>query len=117
MAPPRKTHCKHGHRLDEAGRNTNGKCRECNLRYAREGSARWYAWMDALKLERGCDRCGYATCPAALEFHHRNPAAKLFAVGQHPRMARSRVEAEIAKCDLLCANCHAEEHFTREVTA
>jgi hypothetical protein len=65
-----------------------------------------------LVAERGgaCERCGYDKCVAALTFHHRDPTEKAFQVGRGNRsLARHRDEA--AKCDLLCANCHAELHF------
>src|SRR4051794_7455167 len=56
-----------------------------------------------------CALCGYDRYPGALQFHHREPEAKRFAVsgaGIARSLARSRAEA--AKCVLLCANCHAE---------
>ena len=56
-----------------------------------------------------CQLCGYARCIAALEFHHREPREKSFALS-HRGVARSlaKARAEAAKCILLCANCHAE---------
>lgn len=57
----------------------------------------------------GCSLCGYDRCLAALEFHHRDPTEKRFALS-HRGVTRSleRARAEAAKCVLLCANCHAE---------
>lgn len=45
----------------------------------------------------------------ALQFHHLDRSAKQFAVS-HRGLCRSfeRAEAEVAKCILLCATCHAE---------
>jgi transposase len=56
-----------------------------------------------------CASCGYDRSPAALQFHHRVPAEKSFALSQ-AGVARSldRARAEASKCVLLCANCHAE---------
>lgn len=56
-----------------------------------------------------CVVCGYSRCLGALQFHHVDPGSKEFHLSQrgHSRsIARSR--AEIRKCVLLCANCHAE---------
>lgn len=58
-----------------------------------------------------CVKCGYDRCYAALHFHHRDPGTKSFKVGSgNKSLARQRVEA--AKCDLICANCHAEHHWS-----
>jgi len=56
-----------------------------------------------------CARCGYARSIAALHFHHVDPATKSFAVAARG-VTRSleAARAEVAKCVLLCANCHAE---------
>jgi hypothetical protein len=47
----------------------------------------------------------------ALEFHHLDPKAKEFAIS-HDGITRSwsKIQAELAKCVLLCANCHRETH-------
>jgi len=55
----------------------------------------------------GCERCGFDESPAALEFHHIDPETKEFCVGEKlPCFSWDRILAEIAKCQLLCANCH-----------
>jgi hypothetical protein len=56
-----------------------------------------------------CASCGYARHPAALQFHHLDPATKSFGLGVRG-ITRSiaRLREEAAKCVLLCANCHAE---------
>ncbi len=56
-----------------------------------------------------CIDCGYAHCLGALDFHHRDPATKDFGVG-HFNGSLRRLTAEVAKCDLLCANCHRMRH-------
>lgn len=56
-----------------------------------------------------CIRCGYDRYIGALQFHHRDPSIKergLSKRGLTISIARLREEAK--KCDLLCANCHAE---------
>ncbi|MDQ2950788.1 MAG: hypothetical protein M3R54_00835 [Chloroflexota bacterium] len=45
----------------------------------------------------------------ALEFHHRDPAAKSFPLGGFSGSQR-RFEIEALKCDLICANCHRNRH-------
>jgi transposase/DNA-directed RNA polymerase subunit RPC12/RpoP len=66
-----------------------------------------------------CALCGYSRYPGALQFHHVNPSAKVFAVSQRG-LCRSleRARAEVKKCVLLCATCHAEvEGGVRDLVA
>ena len=57
----------------------------------------------------GCVRCGEAD-PACLDFHHRDPTQKLGHIGEFRKFGMERLLTEIAKCDVLCANCHRKLH-------
>ena len=57
-----------------------------------------------------CQQCEYDKCIAALEFHHRDPAAKEFRLSSGKTRNWDKVQKELDKCDLLCANCHREVH-------
>jgi hypothetical protein len=62
---------------------------------------------DALKMERGCDDCGWNDWARGLDWDHVRDdkianIATLIANGH----AWSEVTAEMEKCDLTCANCH-----------
>ncbi len=58
-----------------------------------------------------CAICGYSRCLSALEFHHVDPSKKLFGINETTAVkARHKVFAELAKCVLVCANCHREIH-------
>lgn len=64
-----------------------------------------------LVVEAGgrCVICGYDRCTAALQFHHIDPRTKSFGVAQRGfARSLSRARDEVAKCVLLCSNCHAE---------
>jgi len=72
-----------------------------------------YIWrkLEAIKYKGGkCLRCGYNQCYAALEFHHRDKNQKEFSWSKMRNRAWHKVLKELDKCDLLCANCHREEH-------
>jgi hypothetical protein len=56
-----------------------------------------------------CVDCGYSRCSAALEFHHRDATTKEFGVGRF-NGSLERLLVEVAKCELLCANCHRQRH-------
>lgn len=58
-----------------------------------------------------CEICGYRKdCPGAYHFHHIEPSKKSFTISQKCCMAFESLKKEVDKCQLLCANCHAETH-------
>jgi hypothetical protein len=63
-------------------------------------------------LGGACQRCGYRRNHAAIAFHHRSPESKSFQLDLRHLSNRTwqRVLDEVAKCDLLCSNCHLEVH-------
>lgn len=61
--------------------------------------------LNKIKTDRGCARCGFNAHPAALEFNHIY-GEKLFCVSQDAKKAWATLMAEIAKCEVLCSNCH-----------
>ena len=106
----RRTHLKcpkHGHSAFFARQEGGYRCAKCNTAAV---SARRRQVKRQLVKEAGgqCRRCGFAGHPAALQFHHVDPASKEFHLSQQG-MSRSiaRMRAEAEKCILLCANCHA----------
>jgi hypothetical protein len=95
-------------------------------------------YVDAEKLRRGCClKCERKVPPAnvfAFDFDHREPETKLIGKGtpaganpggvaglvhNHAKAAaldqiKDLLDAEMAKCDLLCANCHKRKTFGYE---
>jgi hypothetical protein len=74
-------------------------------------SGRLYAI--AAKEGKACTDCGGVFHQAAMEFDHipeRGP--KLFNLGQSDRSVEA-VKTEIAKCDIVCANCHRIRTWNR----
>lgn len=60
-----------------------------------------------------CQRCGYNRNLAALQFHHKDPTKKIFKLDARS-LSGTVIESiyeEFKKCELLCANCHAETHY------
>lgn len=59
-----------------------------------------------------CSVCGYAKNLAALTFHHREGDTKDFGLDMRAFSNRTFevIASEVAKCALLCTNCHAELH-------
>lgn len=65
------------------------------------------AWLWEYLQGRGCDICG-ETSPILLEFDHRNTLEKDYNISRMVSQgyAIESIEAEIAKCDILCVLCH-----------
>ena len=61
-----------------------------------------------------CEKCSYAKNLAALEFHHRDPSQKKFGISSGWNQSWEKTLQEILKCDLLCSNCHAENHHPEQ---
>ena len=84
------------------------KQREKNKRFAESRRK----WLVEYKKTLECVRCG-ENHPATLTFHHKKGSAKIFEIGNAVVLGVSlkKLIAEIAKCEVLCANCHAKEHL------
>lgn len=52
-----------------------------------------------------CSSCGFDD-PRALQFDHLNPGDKCFNIGRGTCKSERSLLEEIAKCRVLCANCH-----------
>jgi len=84
------------------------KQREKNRRFAESRRK----WITDYKKTLECVRCG-ENHPATLTFHHKDRSEKSFEIANAIRFGVSlkRLVAEIEKCEVLCANCHAKEHW------
>ncbi len=76
-------------------------------KYAR-ARARLRDYVNQVKTERGCERCGYNKNPRHLQWHHVLPETKYKAVAQIVSEDRciNKVNAEIEKCICVCKACH-----------
>ena len=75
------------------------------------------AWFVELKSSLACARCPEAH-RGCLQFHHADPTHKEVSIADAVRRGwkRERILAELDKCEVLCANCHAKHH-AREAVA
>lgn len=60
-----------------------------------------------------CSKCGYNKNLAALEFHHIDASKKSFQLDARKiaNTNKKKLAEEVAKCQLLCSNCHKELHY------
>ena len=74
-------------------------------------------YLDTIGKKYECTKCGYTGVFGSLDFHHRNPREKSFNIGDgfNNSMSIERfmevIIPELNKCDLLCPNCHRQEHL------
>ena len=61
-------------------------------------------WLANYKATQGCLTCG-EDCPANLDFHHHSGTKTLEMARVHA-LGPERIQEEIDKCLVLCANCH-----------
>lgn len=61
--------------------------------------------------------CGQRFHPAAMDFDHRPGEGKLYTISTMKSTARAAglLEAELAKCDLVCSNCHRVRTYDRSL--
>lgn len=73
-------------------------------------------WVNSYKRERGCAHCGEHD-PVCLQFHHTGSQKKYYAIAKKVLLlSLKRLMVEIAKCIILCANCHLKEHTKLRAT-
>jgi hypothetical protein len=75
------------------------------------------AYLRSVK-KKGCVICGYKICLNALVFHHIDPSTKYKRENWTKRSMNTlcnsswkKLSVEIAKCIVVCSNCHAEIHM------
>jgi ribosomal protein L44E len=97
--------CANCHRLRHALEDVNAKGGPV-VEFRRRMKARAVSYMG-----NACAGCGRSGHQAIFDFHHLDPAEKKFGITTDgiPR-PWEKVLAELAKCVMLCANCHREVH-------
>lgn len=63
---------------------------------------------------RPCTDCKIQYNSWVMQFDHREPKKKLFSIAEQKHsFSFKQLCDEIAKCDVVCANCHAERTHRR----
>ena len=90
-------------------------CNRClYVKYTRPETERKLKEVHDYQLEKGCADCGYNAHPSALEFDHAPGSKKVFNIGEKiGSYSRETLWAEISKCEVVCANCHAIRTYNR----
>jgi hypothetical protein len=71
------------------------------------------AWLRSLKTGQPCTDCGGVFPPQVMQWDHKPGFEKLGDLADFGGHSRQEILDEIAKCDLVCTNCHIIRTFTR----
>ena len=90
----------------------SSNCKKCFNKYCIQ---RWTdIKKEAIKSKGNkCQDCNIESTDenyVIFDFHHRDPSSKEASWNKIRLWGKARREAEIDKCDLLCANCHRLRH-------
>jgi hypothetical protein len=129
----KKERCPKNHEPNFYRNNGHKTCRECDRERSRR---RWLTpqrrqyqkdyyiprYAQARELinrskTRPCFDCGIQYAPWVMQFDHRDPLNKNFTIGVSGfRRSPFSIKEEMEKCDVVCANCHAERtHKNRDL--
>lgn len=90
-------------------------CGECHNQYTkRVGQAKRVRAIEYLGGE--CLSCGFDKYPCSIDFHHLDPSQKDSKFRNLRSWSWERIKKEIAKCILLCGNCHTAYHAGHDIT-
>lgn len=87
------------------------RCKKCFTRYCVE---RWIKRKESAILQMGnkCADCLQSFPYQVYDFHHLDPNQKDMSWDKMRQVSPERLSIELAKCVLLCANCHRIRHIS-----
>lgn len=103
---PRCIQCQRLYNQDYYKRNS-----EVAIAKTSKEARRKVEWLAEYKKTLKCSKCpeNHIAC---LQFHHRDSSQKEFTISTAiRRYSLEKIIEEIAKCDVLCANCHFKLHY------
>ena len=86
-----------------------GSCKACENKRGKWRAAR--RGEEVAKRGGCCEQCGVEGEDSFFDFHHINPDEKEIPINKVWRMAEHKREAELAKCIMVCPNCHRKLHM------
>lgn len=88
------------------------RCLACKRSYTLEKNrlirARNVAFIRSIKENSPCKDCGQKWHFCQLDFDHIDVKTKKYEIWRVTTQSIASIQAEIAKCDIVCANCHRE---------
>lgn len=95
---------------------TNSFCKKCFNAYCMK------RWIDRKiriigQFGNRCKDCNNSFHYAVYEFHHLNPDTKELNWTRMRLLSEAKMQAELAKCVMLCANCHRMRHVEQRLSS
>lgn len=81
--------------------------RKIDKKYRKQRYQKWFLKLQQIKKKSGCQKCGCKDV-RVLQFHHVDPNTKEHNIDAS--LTNERLENELKKCIVLCANCHIITH-------
>lgn len=82
------------------------KNKEYYLSKSRTVKNRTKKWLLDFLSDKHCVDCGVAN-PIVLTFDHKDPKTKEICIARAHSYSLKKLQQEIIKCEIICANCHA----------
>lgn len=96
--------------IDREAYNKGGTRRDKIRKNAKASVQRAHDYVQIIKEINPCKNCGESR-PYVLDFHHENGIKeKNISVMVRQGCSLTKIQNEILKCRILCANCHREVH-------
>lgn len=101
-------------------------CKECQHESKRNQKERQAEWQRnnrkkivayvREKKSAPCTDCGIQYAPHIMQFDHLDASMKSYTIGSITQKVSSfdTIDREIAKCEIVCANCHADRTYKRK---
>ena len=92
------------------------ECRYCHCEYVKEKYYNRKKYINNKKATIACSKCGECR-PYCLDFHHKDFLLKESTIARMTcnQVSKDKLEKEISKCVILCANCHREYHYLNKI--
>jgi len=105
---------KHAEEMRKYRRDYYYRNKEEHYQRNRKQASKIRSFIKSVKKASKCVVCGEKDI-RCLDFHHKNPKIKEKAISQVFRVgwSLSHLEKEIAKCVILCSNCHRKKHICK----
>ena len=108
--------CPKGHNKDGVGRTTTGSCLECRKIAVRRVNGAIRSDIGRMKEENPCTDCRQYYPAYVMTYDHLDASKKTDHVSRLVAFGkREDVLKEIAKCELVCFNCHAVRTHKRRI--